>query len=74
MDRQTSFNRKQMTIGDDGSFRMVLAHRDPGLPNWLDTMGRAGGTVFWRFLLPEGAVQRPEATVVKFDDLLRASE
>ena len=23
--------------GDDGSVRAIVAHRDPGLPNWLDT-------------------------------------
>ena len=38
----------------DGSFRMILAHRDPGLPNWLDTEGRPFGLVFWRFMLRGG--------------------
>jgi hypothetical protein len=71
--RKTSLNRAQMTIGADGSFKIILAHVDPGLPNWVDTMGRGGGTIFFRFLLPEGKVKRPVATVVKFDDLAGAA-
>ena len=27
------------------------------------------GTVFWRFFLPEGDIETPLATVVKFADL-----
>ena len=45
---------------------MILAHRDPGLPNWLDTEGRAFGMVFWRFMLPEGEITKPEGEVVDF--------
>lgn len=73
IDRRTSMNRKQMVVNKDGSFEIVLSHANPGSakhPNWLDTMGRQGGTVFWRFLLPEGDVLRPTATVVKFTSLL----
>ncbi|MCC6765761.1 MAG: hypothetical protein IT293_13980 [Deltaproteobacteria bacterium] len=44
----------------------MLAHRDPGHPNWLDTEGRAFGLVFWRFFLVEGGVEKPRAEVVPF--------
>ncbi len=54
--RQVSLNRKQIVYEADGSFRIVIAHRDPGVPNWLDTEGRAFGMVFWRFLLPEEVI------------------
>lgn len=67
--RPVSLNRRQTKVDDRGKFRMVLAHRDPGVPNWLDTEGRAFGLVFWRFMLPEGEIDTPQATVVKFDDL-----
>jgi len=30
----------------------VIAHEDPGVPNWLDTGGHREGTIFWRYLLP----------------------
>ena len=35
---------------DDGSVRIVIAHRDPGQPNWLDTAGHACGTMLFRWI------------------------
>lgn len=70
-DRRVSLNRKQMVLKPDGSFRIVLAHRDPGVPNWLDCAGHTEGTVFWRFLLP---VERPEkikCTLVPLTEVAR---
>jgi hypothetical protein len=62
--RQISLNREQMQLDADGGFRIVLAHRDPGVANWLDTEGRPSGTVYWRFMLPEGDVPTPVARVI----------
>ena len=63
-------NRANTTLEPDGSFRIVIAHEDPGVPNfWLDTEGRPSGSVFWRFFLPEGDIDTPEAEVVKLADL-----
>jgi hypothetical protein len=42
----------------------VLAHTDPGVPNWLDTKGLRRGTVFWRFLLPDEPLTPIESEVV----------
>ncbi len=67
--RQVSLNRAQTQTEPDGSFRMVVAHRDPGVANWLDTEGRAFGLVFWRYLLPDGPIETPVARVVDFTDL-----
>jgi hypothetical protein len=39
--RVTSRNHRQVTADDDGTVRVVLAARDPGSANWLDTEGRA---------------------------------
>ncbi len=66
MNRQVSLNRTQTHLEADGSFRMIIAHQDPGHPNWIDTEGRALGLVFWRFFLAEGAIETPQAKVVKF--------
>lgn len=63
--RQISLNRAQTELEPDGSFRIVLAHEDPGTPNWIDTEGRALGLVFWRFMLAEGEIETPRAEVVK---------
>jgi hypothetical protein len=67
--RRVSFNRAQTKLEGDGSFTIVIAHEDPGVPNWLDTEGRPFGMVFWRFFLPEGDVETPQAKVVKLSDL-----
>ncbi len=69
--RQVSLNRAQTTYEDDGSFRMVLAHRDPGVANWLDTRGLAHGTMFWRFLLPTEPLTQLETEVVAHDSIAR---
>ena len=67
--RQVSLNRAQTRLDADGSFRVVIAHREPGAPNWLDTEGRGFGLVFWRYLLPVGEIETPDASVVNFADL-----
>lgn len=69
--RTVTLNRRQTVTEPDGSFRMVLAHRDPGVPNWLDTEGRAFGLVFWRYFLPQGPIETPRAEVVDFASIAR---
>jgi hypothetical protein len=64
-----SLNRAQAVAGDDGTVTIVLAHRDPGVANWLSTEGRPFGLVFWRFMLPEGPIATPEAEVVPLSSL-----
>jgi len=51
--RRVSLNRNQVHYEQDGSFEIVVAHRDPGVPNWIDPAGLRTGMIFWRFLLPE---------------------
>ncbi len=53
----------------DGSARFVIAHRDPGHPNWLDTAGHAHGIVGVRWV-GEGVENRvPRARRVRFAEL-----
>lgn len=51
--RQTSLNAAQATLDSDGVFRGVIAHRDPGVANWLDASGHTTGLIGGRFYLPE---------------------
>ncbi|MBW1883147.1 MAG: DUF1214 domain-containing protein [Deltaproteobacteria bacterium] len=67
--RQISLNRAQTKLEADGSYRIVLAGRDPGVPNWIDTEGRPSGLVYWRFLLPDGEIVTPRARVVRLSEL-----
>jgi hypothetical protein len=46
--RQTSLNRAQAHVDPDGVFRAVIAHSDPGIANWLDTLGHRQGAVLMR--------------------------
>ena len=67
--RPISLNRAQTVADADGRFTAVIAHTDPGLPNWLDTEGRTLGIVYWRFMLPEGDIETPQAEVVPLAEL-----
>jgi hypothetical protein len=40
----------------DGSVRIVVASRDPGVDNWLDTCGHDRGTMCWRWIRPQHRV------------------
>ena len=68
-ERRVSLNRRQTVLEPDGSFRMILAHRDPGVPNWLDTAGAPTGTLFWRYLLAEEQPSQLETRVLSIDDV-----
>ena len=67
--RTVSLNRKQIEYRDDGSFEIVLAATDPGVPNWLDTEGRSKGQVYWRYVYPVEHPKRIKTKVVKLKSL-----
>ena len=69
LNRQVTLNRLQTQVEPDGGFRIVIAHEDPGIPNWLDTEGRIFGLVFFRYMLPEGPIETPHAQLVAADSL-----
>jgi hypothetical protein len=66
--RQTSLNGHQARIDDDGRYRMVLAHRDPGVANWLDIDGHERGLMTVRYVRTE---TRPTITtqLVPLDEI-----
>lgn len=47
---QTSLNGHQAVVDPDGVFRAVVAHRDPGVANWLDTCGHRLGPMIFRWV------------------------
>lgn len=49
-------NKHTARYEPDGSVRIHVAHRDPGLPNWIDTAGHGTGTMCWRWI---GAGEHP---------------
>jgi hypothetical protein len=68
---RVSINREQAVHEPDGSFKIVIANRDPGVPNWIDTAGHGHGLFFCRWLLADEQPATPTATVVAIADLAR---
>jgi uncharacterized protein DUF1214 len=67
--RTTVLNARTATTGAGGAVHVVVAHADPGEPNWLDTAGHPRGWVLFRWLLADEAEEAggtvvPDARVV----------
>jgi hypothetical protein len=68
---QASINGAQAKLDSDGKFRMVIAKRDPGVANWLDTTGYNEGVIQGRWNTCSSAPV-PTAKLVKLADLRSA--
>jgi hypothetical protein len=70
-----SLNGFQSEPDPDGAVRLVVAHRDPGVPNWLDTTGHPEGFVTARWAYSETPARSEWPTVaarkVPFDEIGR---
>jgi hypothetical protein len=51
--RTSSLNDAQLRLDRDGKCRIVVAHEDPGVPNWLDTAGATEGCLQYRYIWTE---------------------
>lgn len=60
--RQSSLNGHQARIDNDGRFRAVVAHEDPGVPNWLDPAGSRQGMLIGRWY---GCSSNPIPTITR---------
>jgi hypothetical protein len=68
IDYVTSLNHRQIRPDRDGRFRLVLAHEDPGVANWISTEGESKGLVTHRWI---GVKERPtvETRKIRLEDL-----
>lgn len=66
---QITLNSGSAQVQADGSVRCVIAHRDPGIPNWLDTAGHARGTVGVRWVGPAIVDVTPSARLVRISEI-----
>jgi hypothetical protein len=62
-------NSHTATANRDGSIRLIVAHRNPGQPNWIETAGHEFGTMCFRWVRPEGEPPEPRCHVVKLEEL-----
>ncbi len=63
-------NQHTAQLEEDGSVRIVVAHEDPGVPNWIQTGGHGFGTMCFRWI---HATEHPEphTRVVPFREISR---
>jgi hypothetical protein len=66
---RVTLNGTQVQYEPDGSWRLVVAPRDPGRPNWISTAGHRRGRIWFRWFLPETTPDRPTARLVGIADL-----
>ena len=53
---------------DDRSVRLIVAHEDPGHPNWIETAGHTSGTMCFRWVRAKESPQ-PQTRRVKLSSL-----
>lgn len=61
---RVTLNGFQIEYEPDDSWRVVVARRDPGHPNWISTGGHERGRIWFRWFLPDSTPARPTARVV----------
>lgn len=61
---RVTINGGQCIYEPDGSWRIVVAHRDPGMPNWLSTAGHREGRLWFRWFLADSLPERPTTKVI----------
>jgi len=68
-----SLNGHQCEVDPDGVIRYVIAHRDPGVPNWVDTTGHPEGFMAPRWAYSETPPRDQWPTIaakkVAFDEI-----
>ena len=66
--RQSGLNHHQARLDRDGQARIVIAHQDPGLQNWLDTGGHPEGMLQYRWVFTQDN-PATRARIVPFEKL-----
>ena len=66
--RRVHTNSHTTALREDGSFELVVAHQDPGHPNWIDTAGHDHGTMCVRWVRADHHPE-PRCRVAKLSEL-----
>jgi hypothetical protein len=69
--RPVSYTPARAAVDSDGKIRLIIAHTDPGIANWLDTQGFPEGNLTYRNLLSQQGTLF-ETQLVKRADLASA--
>jgi len=68
---RVTINGGEVQYEPDGSWRIVVADEDPGVPNWVSTAGHPKGLIWIRWFLAEAVPERPTTRVARLDELAR---
>jgi hypothetical protein len=70
-----SINKHSARYEADGTIRIIVAHEDPGMPNWIETADHLEGTMCWRwYRIPKGTEPvEPVCSKVRLEDLKQAT-
>lgn len=62
---QSNLNGHMLELDEQGIYRWVVSHHDPGIPNWVDTTGLQQGylTIRWTYPTPPPKEQWPSLQV-----------
>ena len=66
---RVTINGGQVTYEPDGSWTIVIAHADPGHPNWVSTAGHPRGRIWFRWFLPDETPAAPDVEVVPVSEV-----
>ncbi|QBJ97948.1 hypothetical protein ERC79_19860 [Rhodococcus sp. ABRD24] len=72
INHQTSLNASQSQIDPDGNIRLVISERNPGVTNWIETLGHARGYLQFRWQRVSrelSAADGPTLEVVSLDEV-----
>jgi hypothetical protein len=69
---RVTINGGQTSYNPDGSWTIVIAARDPGVPNWVSTADHRRGRIWFRWFLPAATPQPITTEVVPLADLASA--
>ena len=61
---RVTINGGQVRYQPDGSWEIVVAHRDTGHPNWVSTAGHRRGRIWFRWFCQAATPNRPETELV----------
>jgi hypothetical protein len=70
LNRLCNTNCHYAQLEDDGELIVVVAHDDPGVPNWLDPSGFSEGYITFRWMLAD-TIPVPQCTQVKAAELAK---
>ncbi|MCB1616746.1 MAG: DUF1214 domain-containing protein, partial [Pseudomonadales bacterium] len=63
-----AISQEQVQRNADGSWKLIVAKKNPGHNNWLDTAGRNKGFIYFRWLEAERIPPAINCEVIKLED------